>query len=866
MMRVVKISRRDFSTARIPGWLERCGLIAFWLLCVLALAAIALEFGAWRSEFHLTGPFAAEAGPAQHALVLSVPSEGAVPWWRQPLNADSPEKPFESRLHLRIAGRDMGPAHAELDTIGEGTSEAFSHRGSSVVFSLPPGLPNSAETTVTLWYSVRARPAVSFAILASTVLLGAPLYRAWLLWMIRRLRDAAAEACRDSSRVVPWLISAPYVVLAAVASVGMVGVILFAGAAVVAWWQGWALPTTAPLRWFATIAWAARNEPHWGHLLLTVAGLGTLSSWLAIMSGREKLSRELEESTLRWLKWCSLPLGVCALLLCTSAMWDGMLRAGDPHWASIGGLIPYSDAEGHLAAAFEEARDGTLSAFAQRRPIAASLRSVLLLVSGYSTPRMLMLQACLVAVAACWAACAVMRWRGVWAGLAFFGFVYMFARTFTPTMLTEPLGLFCALLSIPFLVEALRAHSARAGLVGLAIVSIALMVRMGAMFTIPALMIWLICCYGRGVASKARLLILAMVAVGCIGATNIWLSKAFGTQSGEVGGNFSYIVCGLTIGTTWVGCPEKLAEQGTPLSGDEANIAPRLYAMAWHNFLDRPDVFFRRIGSGVALFVEGFPAVLWFGYGAAIGNPAWLFPKVLTAIILVGLACFARRRADRTEFAFWSLLWASILMSAALIYYDDGARTLAVSQPAIALFAAIGMMNPALAIDVRPAGAGLVRWGVGGVVFGLILFAAAPWIAHRVPPVGNGLAYASQANQSEALVFGAPQLSGFLVVDNDQPLRADVPTFHLDVFETIVKQAGIDQGLLQPTRPSTPFGFVFAPRLERQGGPEEFIVPAEMMHQPNVRAWRLTIEPLQPGSTQWFRASSAEAWPARGDR
>ena len=67
---------------------------------------------------------------------------------------------------------------------------------------------------------------------------------------------------------------------------------------------------------------------------------------------------------------------------------------------------------------------------------------------------MLILQACLLAAAACFAAHAVARWRGIWAGIGFFALTYIFSRTFVPTTLTEAFGLFWALLSIPFFIEA----------------------------------------------------------------------------------------------------------------------------------------------------------------------------------------------------------------------------------------------------------------------------------------------------------------------------------------------------------------------------------------------------------------------------
>src|SRR5258707_8056992 len=104
---------------------------------------------------------------------------------------------------------------------------------------------------------------------------------------------------------------------------------------------------------------------------------------------------------------------------------------------------------------------------------------------------MLILQACLLAAAACFAAHALARWRGTWAGIAFLGLTYIYARTFIPTTLTEPPGMLWALLSIPFFIVAFRTGSVKPTLVAFAMTIVALMTRMGSIFTIPALLLWL---------------------------------------------------------------------------------------------------------------------------------------------------------------------------------------------------------------------------------------------------------------------------------------------------------------------------------------------------------------------------------------
>src|ERR1043166_5187021 len=219
-------------------------------------------------------------------------------------------------------------------------------------------------------------------------------------------------------------------------------------------------------------------------------------------------------------------------------MWAGLVRPGDLNSFNVGGLVPFSDANDYLSAAFDQVRDGVWNAVALHRPLAAGFRSVLLIFSGFSLPSMLILQVCLVAGASCLATWAIVLWRGVWAGIAFFALTYIYIPSFVETTLTEPLGLFWALLSIPFFVESFRDRSASAALVAFAITTVALMTRMGSMFTIPALLVWLLWQFANGIAARVRMAVVALVVLLGVLGLNTLLLKTFGTGQENTGSNF----------------------------------------------------------------------------------------------------------------------------------------------------------------------------------------------------------------------------------------------------------------------------------------------------------------------------------------
>lgn len=830
----------------------------FWPLALLTLISVALQFGAWGAEFTINGPFAAETNPPRASLILAVPQEQETPWWREPLLGDDSASPFRSWLKLRIDGREMGPPHSLHETIRSGTTAGFSHWGSHVIFSLPPGVKNGPEATVTLQYALRPRIQLTFALGILSLLFGWLAYPDALKWFAKR----------HGRQLAAFLLKIPHLLLFALCLAGAAAASVYFASSLYALTTGWALPTTALIRWWPAAEWAASNEPYFGYVLLMLAGAGTVSTWLMSSSVLHRpVVASIDRSMRTLLARCGFPIAAGAFVLCVSAMWAGIVRPGDLNWANLGGLVPFSDANDYLSAAFDQVRDGVWNAVALNRPLAASFRSVLLIFSSFSLPLMLILQACLVAGASCFATWAIVLWRGVWAGIAFFALTYIYASVFVQTTLTEPLGLFWALLSIPFFIESFRSRSASAALVAFAMTTAALMTRMGSMFTIPALLVWLVWQFANGIAARIRIGVVAVVVLLGVLGLNSLLLNTFGTGEESTGSNFSYVLCGLTIGANWQGCPAKLANEGKPLTGHAAAKAKQLYSMAWINFRAKPEIFFSRLADNLENFTSDFPKAIWQGYQGALGEPDWLFRNTLTAICLAGLAYTIARRTKSVEIAFWILVCASIAVSASVIYPDDGRRTLAASHPLIAMLFATGLSSPALIPATAPSPFRLSRYGWIGLVVAGLLFLCVPWMTHRFI-AGPSVDAVPMEKNGEAFVFGGRRISGVLVVKDDAPLRTDIPSLHLSEFESILRQSGIEfyQDLIHPISPPLPFAFLFAPRLEKGSGSSLlYIAPPEVLDRRDVPAWHFNLKrwSYKPGGYReyWFYVTKAEPWP-----
>jgi hypothetical protein len=853
------------SVSGVPGWMMFGTKLTFWLLCALTLASVVLQLGAWQTELRFAGPFAAETNPPRAALILQLPQEGRSRWWRQPLIGDSGEKPFQSRLALRIGGREMGPPHTLHETIRTGNTTGFSHWGSQVIFSLPAGVTNGPETVATLRYSVRPRSWLIYALGILSALVGYSVYSG-------PLRSLAA---RIGERPKAIAIRAPYLTLYWLCWAGLAASAVYLLSALYALAAGWALPTTALIRWSSVGKWAAINEPYLGYLLLTLAAVGTATNWLVGVGGRhhQPLLESTEQSLHRLLAWAGFPIVASAFVFCTSAMWAGIVRPGDLDYSNIGGVIPFSDAGAYLSSAFDQVRDGAWEPISLRRPLAAGFRSVLLIFGGLSLQSMLILQAAVVAGAVCFATHAIIAWRGVWAGITFFALTYIFNRIFVPTPLTEPLGAFWALLSIPFFLRAFRDHSVTAALLAFAMTSVALMTRMGSMFTIPALVIWLVWQFGKGTAEKLRIGVAAICILLGVFGVNSALQSMYGKGSAPNTGNFAYVLCGLSMGTTWDGCVKTLAAEGNPIHGSEDEIARQLFSAAWTHLRSDPSPFFQRLGKGIQEFWTDYPLVMWKGYAKAIEYPAWLLPSLLTAISLFGLLYGATQRAKAVEITFWTLLWSSIAASSSVIYLEEGSRVLAASHPLMALFFALGMSSHSQSPATRPSSSWpsssrSSRVGFIGLIATALLFACVPWAAHRFSFTATAATAAPLPKQDEAIVFGGRRMSGFLIVDHDQPLRDNVPSLHPADFEAIIAQSGVEsyKDLIHPTLPPLPFGFIFAPRVEKEvGSGVLYIVPAEVIERRDVPAWHFDLKRWGAEHSgygdYWFYVTKAEPWP-----
>ncbi|MGD9868200.1 MAG: hypothetical protein AB7U38_09415 [Hyphomicrobiales bacterium] len=492
-----------------------------WLLTALALALALLEAGAWTRTETFRGPFEPHPRfPGVHVLTLG---KGLPLRCCLSTGGDTRDEQDRSRAILVIDGEAVSPAHRQPRHIAV-SGAGFGHWDNEVHFAAPPGITLDGAATARVSYPVRPRnisPAEpgALALLLALFLFG------------HRLWGAATRICLLPAHLA---LAAALLLLAA----GLA----YAGMAVQSALAGSALPAAAPIRdhgWAAVLASFAHMA---SYAILLLAVPGALGRYLCtkhdprLLGGLDRAEGRL----LRLLAICGLPLALLLGILCVSAPWAGLPLTGEIGAASIAGLIPISDAAGYLADGYDIQRLGHWSDFSARRSIAAAFRTFTLMAAGNSQAGMLLVQTLLVCTALFIASVSVARWRGLWAGLAFFAIGFGIVRGYLSTSLTEPLGFFWALLAIPFFIASLRRQSLWPGIAGAVLMTLALLTRMGAMFAVPAIALWLAWHFGRDWPGRARAAPVVLAALLVPVFLNIAMQKAFTDGDAQIGGNFAY--------------------------------------------------------------------------------------------------------------------------------------------------------------------------------------------------------------------------------------------------------------------------------------------------------------------------------------
>jgi hypothetical protein len=246
----------------------------------------------------------------------------------------------------------------------------------------------------------------------------------------------------------------------------------------------------------------------------------------------------------RWSLLAVFAVGAAVFGLSLGGLW----ASGQSEPYVVSGLIPYNDAATYFNEANQLLDGSRLSAAASRRPIFSGMLGAVLGLTNRNLQHATAVLVFLLAISCIYLALEVRRIRGSAAAAVTIWIVFLFARRFTGTTMTETLGLALGALGLAFLILGTFREKLKFLLAGLFLLTLALNVRAGAFFVLPVLIIW-IGWFFRSVKSfgwkEAGLAFLVVVIA--FGLNSIVL-RAIGEPGGMLFGNFSESLYGLAAG------------------------------------------------------------------------------------------------------------------------------------------------------------------------------------------------------------------------------------------------------------------------------------------------------------------------------
>jgi hypothetical protein len=653
----------------------------------------------------------------------------------------------------------------------------------------------------------------------------------------------AATGLREIVRLIQWVVKASLWCIR-VLSWGAATIATVYGATIVyGLIRGDALP---PATIFALVPSAHHLSgiaPFIPWFILVVAGVGASSGWAATIGLLSPSELHTQETKLiRFWVYAGFPVIALTFLFAMSGGgWSGHFAETDFNYMSVGGLVPNSDAKAYYASAADLAYLGHWDEGASRRPFAAALRGLVELAGGLSYPGTLIVQAILIAGAMMFVLRSVVAWRGIWVGLALFAFLYGLARPFLLTTMTEPLGFLWSLFSLAFFIEALRQESVAPALVGFAALVCGLMTRMGSMLTIPFLMLWIPLAFAKTRVAQIKIFATLTIITLVIIAWNDPLAHLYARSVSDVGGNFADTVCGLARGTDWAECDRGLATQlatiGTP---HDRNVF--LYLEALHTVLADPSHLFRKLWENLSSYTIGFSPFLITQYiPIAKLNNKTIYELAL--LLIPGWIYLFYQKKNWKIIEFFLIILVSTMLSASIIFSDDGTRALHVTHPFIAAIFAIGLSAPMTLCRASDGPMLSWRWGAATIVILLGALLVGPPIASAairwVTDFGGRV---TADAQDVRIVAGHPLLTGFLVLPDATALPPDVPALHASTFARVFEHSfKLDFGPNPYVMPPAPFAVIDTEPQSDEAPGHTFLTPPQVLTFRQANRWRFEI-------------------------
>ncbi len=385
--------------------------------------------------------------------------------------------------------------------------------------------------------------------------------------------------------------------------------------------------------------------------------------------------------------WLAISFGLAVTLglfgLALAALWQDVAI----HFNALGGLLPFSDAQGYF---FDASRllDGQPLGWSARRPLFPAFLAVLLAVTG-SLYVALAVMVALNAIATFLLAREVSRSFGSAAATMATLILFTFYRTDggNGVVLTENLGFLLGTTAFTALLRGVRLQNLRSYASGAVVLTGALTARAGAFFVLPALIAVALIFLRQGdrrsrYNTKSALVTICAIAIA---ATTflVWGRTLSNAAAGKASfSNYSYVLYGLVVGGKGWG--------QVNIDHPDAHEGAEIYALAYQAFRARPSGLLLGMARMVRAYLWPSEPYHMFAFIQDGPRTRWL-QRVCYMLVLVGLGMCAWKWRDPVH----ALILAAAAGHFASIPFvppiDAGLRVYAATMPALAVLVAAGI-------------------------------------------------------------------------------------------------------------------------------------------------------------------------------
>lgn len=343
----------------------------------------------------------------------------------------------------------------------------------------------------------------------------------------------------------------------------------------------------------------------------------------------------------------------------------GLWASGNTQSVVLNGLIPLTDAVGYYTDATRLQYGVDVSNFTAMRPFFAGLLSFFLRLTGRNLMVTVGIFTAIAGFASYLASREIQKTHGTELAVFFLILTFLYYRHHSGTTMSESLGVSVSLLGIALIWKGLADQKEWLTLFGVGVIALALNIRPGAMFVLPALLLWGGWIFrGQGKFSYKFFLWGSAIILFVFYANNKMIDFVAG-PSGVAFENFSWAFYGLAAGgRSW-----RYVFEAQPNAKDSAEI----YRLAFELIRNNPSL----IISGALFYWKMFFSSTWYNAYAFVAGENYLVNEIARwgMYILSALGIFKWFRNFRDATASLAVLGAlGVLASVPFVPPTDAYR------------------------------------------------------------------------------------------------------------------------------------------------------------------------------------------------